>query len=215
MKRALLLTFLFSAAACADPEKARLKATTTATYDKQTGRLRELTSDGNRNGRIDTWTEMDGPRPLRSRIDRDEDGTIDRWEYYDTAGQVAKVGYSRLNNGRPDAWAFADSNGKVARVEISSTSDEHKIDRWEHYDTAATPSPDGTGVLRRAEEDTDGDGRVDKWEIYEAGVIGTAAFDENGDGRPDRRLTYRGSALVLIESEPDASGTFTRRVDVK
>ena len=64
-------------------------------------------------------------------------------------------------------------------------------------------------------EDTNGDGRIDKWETYENGAIKTAAMDENGDGRPDRRLTYSGGALVLIESEPDASGVFQKRVTVK
>ena len=47
------------------------------------------------------------------------------------------------------------------------------------------------------------------------GRLKTAAMDENGDGRPDRRLTYSGSALVQIESEPDASGMFQKRVIVK
>ena len=63
---------------CADPERDRLKATTKASYDKTTGRLTELTYDANRNGRVDTWTDMDGTRPLRSRIHRNEDGRIDR-----------------------------------------------------------------------------------------------------------------------------------------
>jgi hypothetical protein len=40
-------------------------------------------------------------------------------------------------------------------------------------------------------------------------------MDENRDGAADRRLTYDGGALVLIESEPDAAGRFTRRVEVK
>ncbi len=68
---------------CADPERERLKHTTRASYDQTTGKLTELTYDANKNGRIDTWTEMDGTRPIRSRIDSDEDGRIDRWEYYD------------------------------------------------------------------------------------------------------------------------------------
>ena len=40
-------------------------------------------------------------------------------------------------------------------------------------------------------------------------------MDENGDGRPDRRLTYADGRLILIESEPDASGTFHKSVPVK
>ena len=202
----ILVVVLVCASACSDPETERIKKTTLPTYDKTTGKLTELTFDSNKNGKIDTWTEMDGTKPIRSRIDLDEDGKIDRWEYYDDKGGLAKVGFSRKQNGKPDAWAFAGPDGKLARVEVSSTSDEHKIDRWEFYD--------GTGLIR-AEEDTNGDGRVDKWETYENGALKTAAMDENGDGIADRRLTYLAGSLVLIESAPDALGRFTKRVEVK
>ena len=192
--------------ACSDPETTRIKQTTQATYDKGTGKLTELTYDRNKNGKIDTWTEMDGTRPVRSRSDLDEDGKIDRWEYYDEKGNLTKVGFSRKQDGRADAWAFSGPDGKVQRVEISSKGDEKTIDRWEFYDA---------GVLVRVEEDTNGDGRPDKWETYEAGAVKTAAMDENGDGRPDRRLTYSGGMLVLIESDPDATGAFRKAVRVQ
>jgi hypothetical protein len=201
-------------AACSDAEKARLKDTTKPTYDQATGKLRELTYDANKNGRIDTWTDMDGTRPLRARIDRDEDGRLDRWEYYDEKGGLAKVGFSRGNDGTPDAWAYPGADGKIVRVEVSSSKDEGKIDRWERYDPA-TAGKDGMGALVAAEEDTNGDGRVDKWETYERGVLKTAAFDEDHDGKADRRLTYAAGALVMIESQPDASGTFQKQVQVK
>ena len=195
-----------SAAACSDPATEQLKKTTVPTYDAKTGKLTQLTYDRDKNGRSDTWTDMDGTRPLRSRIDLDEDGKIDRWEYYDEKGGLAKVGFSRKKDGRADAWAYSGPDGKVARVEISSTGDEKKIDRWEFYEG---------GVLSRVEEDTDGDGRVDKWETYENGTLKTVAMDENKDGAPDRRFTYSGGALVRIESSPDASGRFTKSVEVK
>jgi len=43
----------------------------------------------------------------------------------------------------------------------------------------------------------------------------TVSFDENGDGTPDRRLTYGKASLLLVESEPDASGRFRTRLAVK
>jgi hypothetical protein len=199
------------AAACRDPETERLRATTRASYDRATGRLTELTSDTNRNGRIDTWTEMDGSRPVRSRADRNEDGRLDRWEYYDATGRLVKVGLSRADDGTPDAWAFAGSDGRIERIEVSSVRDEAKIDRWEHYQATGG----GDGVLMRVEEDTNRDGRKDKWERYEGGVLAIAEFDGDGDGRPDRRLTYRGADLISIEHTPDASGRYTQSTSVK
>ena len=203
-----VLVVVFTAllcSACSDPEKARIKETTRPTYDKATGKLTELTYDANKNGKIDTWTAMDGTRPLRSRMDLNEDGKIDRWEYYDERGGLAKVGFSRKQDGTADAWAYSGPDGKVARVEISSVGDDMKLDRWETYEQ---------GVLVRAEDDTNADGRVDKWETYAEGAVKTAATDEDGDGQPDRRLTYDNGRLVLIESEPDGAGEYRKKVSV-
>jgi hypothetical protein len=201
---AVLLAAL--AASCSDPEEAREKAGIKPTYDKTTGKLKELTYDSDHNGKVDTWTEMDGARPLRTRIDRNEDGKLDRWEYYDAQGQLDKVGFSRKDDGKPDAWAFSAPDGKIERIEISSTGDEKKIDRWERYDASGLVS---------SEEDGNADGVVDKWDTYEAGALKTAAWDDTGDGKPDRRFTYDGGTLVTIESEPDGAGKFAKRVDVK
>jgi hypothetical protein len=204
-----ILSFVFVmvlASGCSTPDKAREKLGITPAYDATTGKLKELAYDSNHNGRPDTWTDMDGARPVQTRIDRNEDGKLDRWEYYDEKSTLVKVGFSRRDDGKADAWAFAGADGKIQRIEISSGADERKIDRWEHYDASG---------MTAAEEDTNHDGVPDKWETYEAGIVKTAAFDENGDGRPDRRLTYSGGSLVTIESEPDAAGNFMRRVDIK
>jgi hypothetical protein len=181
------------------------KAGITPTYDTKTGRLTELAFDSNHNGKVDTWTEMDGRRAVRTRIDRNEDGKIDRWEYYDDQSKLVKVGFSRADTGKPDAWAFPGDDGKTRRIEISSSFDETKIDRWEHYEAE---------TITAAEEDTDHNGRVDKWETYEAGILKTASFDENGDGKPDRRLTYARGVLAAIDTDPDAAGNFRKHVVV-
>ena len=214
MRKYLISLGVVCLSACSDPDLERLKATTKPTYDRTTGKLSELTYDANKNGRIDTWTDMDGARPLRSRIDHDEDGRIDRWEHYDDNGQLAKVGFSRKNDGKPDAWAFAGPEGKLQRVEISSSGDEKKIERWEYYDASVALDAQGTGALVRADEDTNADGRIDKWETYEVGAVKTAAFDENGDGVADRRLTYHRGVLQTIETGPDSSGRFTKRIEI-
>ena len=200
------LAAVLTLAGCADADADRRRDTTRPTYDRTTGRLKELTFDRNGNGTIDTWTDMDGARPIRSRMDTDEDGRPDRWEYYGPAAELVKVGFSRKGADRPDAWAFQGPDGAVERIEMSSTADEGRIDRREFH---------SGGALARAEEDTTGDGRVDKWEEYDGGVLLRAAFDENGDGAADRRLTYGNGRLVLIETEPDAAGRYTKQVTVR
>jgi len=194
---------LVATAACgADSGQARLKATTKASYDPNTGKLQQITYDANRNGTIDTWTYMDGTRILRAEVDTDEDGKVDRWEIYGENNTLEKVGFSRAKDGKADAWAFQDAAGRVQRIEISTKRDG-KIDRQEWYDGDA---------LVRAEEDSNGDGRVDRWETFAGGALATVAFDENADGAPDRRLTYERGALAWIESEPDARGRFALRI---
>lgn len=90
--------------ACApDPERERLRESVQAVYEKETGRLREITYGSDQNGAIDTWIYMDGMRVLRVEIDHGEDGTVDRWEYYDEAQQLEKVGFSHGNDGVVDA----------------------------------------------------------------------------------------------------------------
>jgi hypothetical protein len=192
-------------AACSNPGQRR-QAGIQPTYDGSTGKLTELAYDSNKNGRADMWTDMDGPHPIRTRIDANEDGKIEKWEDYDRQGKLMKVAFSRKDNGKPDAWAFSGADGQVERIEISSTGNEKRIDRWEHYDA--------TGLVS-AEEDTNGDGAIDRWEAYRAGALATVSFDETGDGKIDRRLTYEDGALVTIDTKPDAAGHFTARTDVK
>ena len=195
------------AAGCSRSASERRAHGVSGTYDKTTNKLLLLTYDRNGNGTVDTWTDMDGGRPLRSRIDLNEDGRIDRWEYYDSAGRLVKVGFSRQHGAKPDAWAFSRQDASLERVDVSSTSDEGRIDRREYYER---------GRMVRTEEDSDRDGRVDTWTTYDAnGAVATAAFDEDHDGKPDRRLTYNGPDLASIESAPDVNGRYTRKESVQ
>jgi hypothetical protein len=102
-------------------------------------------------------------------------------------------------HGCPPAIGGSESYG-------SSTYDDGKIDRWEHYDAKG---------LVRSEDDTNDDGRPDQWQTYSSGAIHTAAYDDDKDGRPDRRWTYEGAKLVLIESDPNAAGSFLKKAELK
>ena len=64
-------------------------------YDQTTGKLKLLKYDSNSDGKVDTWSYMDGARIVRIEIDQNEDGKIDRWEYYDENRKLEKIGFSR------------------------------------------------------------------------------------------------------------------------
>lgn len=181
--------------------------TSLATYDKDTGQLVQITYDRNQNGRIDTWTRMEGARPISSEIDTDEDGIIDRWEEYDDTGQLARAGWTRAEPtpSTPDTWLYPSADGTSHRIDFLDIDNAGNqiITRREFYEAEQ---------LVRVEEDKDGDGLLDQWETWEKGVMRTVEFDDGRDGKPDRRFTYTNGVLSLIESAPDASGAYTRRV---
>jgi len=210
MSRTLLLalaSLAIAVAACSNPEKDRIKATTQATYDEKTGRLNRLTADLNKDGVIDAWTYMDGTKVLRAEIDADQDGRIEKWEFHGDDGKVTRVAVSREKNGKPDTWMYPGPDGKLARAEISSEQDEKKIDRWEWYEN---------DQVVRAEEDASGDGKVDKWETWANGALTSVMLDENYDGSHDRRLVYGdGGRLLTIESDPDGRGGYKKKIEVR
>lgn len=168
-------------------------------YDPETGKLKLLKYDSNNDGKVDTVSYMNGARILRIEIDKDQDGKTERWEYYGADQKLEKVGFSRVNDGKEDAWSFAASDGSISRIEISSRRDG-KISRTEHYQK---DMPVG------ADEDTDGDGAIDKWETFDGGRLASVAFDSNRRGSPDRRLVYAADGSVRIEVDPDGDGRFT------
>jgi len=159
------------------PEEQRVQAA----YDSETGKLSQLTVDGSKDGKPNIISYMSGTKFVRIEIDRDEDGRVDRWEYYGVDQKLEKVGFSRSNDGTQDSWAYQGADGSVARVEISTKRDG-KVNRTEFY---------LKGELSRAEEDTDSDGRIDKWEEYAAGALTSVSFDTTKSGKPTTRIDYR------------------------
>jgi hypothetical protein len=182
--------------ACASGERKQIEPE----YDQQTGKLKLLKYDANKDGKVDTTSFMDGARVLRIEIDQDQDGKVERWEYYGPGQKLEKVGFSRLNDGKEDAWSFAAADGSISRIEIATQRDG-KISRTESYEKDAPV---------RAEEDTNGDGKIDKWETFDAGRLASVAFDSTHRGAPDRRLVYAADGSVRIEVDPDGDGLFKR-----
>jgi hypothetical protein len=152
----------------------------TPIYDKDTGKLTQLQSDTNGDGKPDTTAFMHGALVTRVEIDRNHDGQVDRWEHY-----ADRTGPS----GEPLLERVEEANGPPG-----------VLTRREWY---------ADGLPTRIEDDTDGDGRTDKWELYERGALVRMDLDLAGRGRADRRLVYgAGGAVERIEVDPDGDGVF-------
>ena len=149
-------------AACSEPPDPRLTnfevrgKDGVAKYDPQTGRLKRLDIDHNRDGRIETFSYWDGPRVLRIEIDADSDDRIDRWEHYDDTNKLVRVGSSSRDDGVEDTWTYPDTAGQLARVE-SDTNRDGVVDKRETYSpTAGSPA---ARVLSMVDLDIDGSGQ--------------------------------------------------------
>jgi hypothetical protein len=154
----------------------------TPVYNRTTGQLEQLVSDRNGDGKPDTWAFMSGTRITRIEIDRNGDGRPDRWEYYS----------------RP---AADGSPTIIERADEANGEDGQTVTRHERYER---------GVLRSVEDDTDGDGRFDKWETYDAGRLARVDLDLEGRGTPTRRLVYSpDGSMTRVEVDPDGDGQFT------
>jgi len=156
-------------------------------YNKQTGRLEEMLSDRDGDGKKETHAYMDGVRFVRIEMDENGDGKPDRFEFYTPVPAGVTVPSS------PDGRVMLE------RVEEAGNNDG-RITRKEFY---------VAGVIARAEEDTDGDKRVDKWEFYSSNVMIRLELDLQGKGFPDRRFTYSADGeLLRTEADPDGDGKF-------
>jgi hypothetical protein len=170
---------LSSAASCGDASKPG--PIVEAQYDENTGRLSQLTLNSGKDGKPNIFSYMDGSKVIRIEIDSDENGSIDRWEYYGADQKLQKVGVSRANDGIVDTWLFAGADGLPTKAEVSLKRDG-RVTRTEFF---------SKGELARAEEDTDDDGRVDKWETYAGGALAGVAFDTTRSGKPTVTVDYR------------------------
>lgn len=196
-----LIAALAAASAACVPATATKRAQ--PSYDDFTGRLVQLSADQDGDGRADQWTYLDGNRPLRGEADANADSRIDRWEYFNADAALVTVGTSSLDDGIEDTWVAVAPNASGEVHLARSRRRDRQRDRHEYFR--------GT-VLVRVEEDTNADGRIDRWDRYDGPVLREAAFDTTLSGRnPDRRVSYDEQGRFLqVEADPDGDGRFDR-----
>ena len=155
---------IVAATSCRSPQASHIEPV----YDKLTGKLQLLKYDSNGNGKVDTWSYMDGARVVRIEIDNDEDGQIERWEYYNAAQQLEKVGVSLGRIMRVEQY----ENDVLVRAEEDSDEDS-KPDKWETYEG---------GRLTSVAFDTIHRGTPDRRLIYGGDGSARLEVDAAGDG---------------------------------
>jgi hypothetical protein len=158
----------------------------TPVYNSQSGRLEQLLSDRDGDGRAETRAYMDGPVIKYIEIDRNGDGSPDRWEYYAAPASA------------PAAQTVSRTNTIDHAEEVNGPGPA--ITRREFY---------ADGLVKRVVDDVDADGRPDKWEYYDRGVLARVELDLVGKGYASQRLVYGPDGVVIaVETDPNGDGTF-------
>ena len=137
------------------------------------------TDDYNHDGKPDHfYTYRDG-RISKSEVDRNFDGRIDQWEFYDHEGRPEHAESDENFDGRPDVWYFYE-NGSLVRSE---------------RDTDFNGQPDWfsffrNGILVRSDCRPNGSKIVIRRLIYVNGVLREEWVDENEDGKFDYKILH-------------------------
>ena len=162
----------------------------TPVYDAA-GAIRRIDYDVDRDGRIDMRAYLFNGRTVRIEADGNRDGVIDRWEYYGANGELARLGTSSESDGVEDTWVVQTAD--QMRVDISTRRDG-VADRHELHEK---------GVAVRAEQDTNGDGRIDQWQRFDHGKLRELLIDTTQvSGRPNRRLVYADNGVLQRVESP-------------
>jgi len=148
--------------------------------------------------------------------------------FYDSWGRLEYIEYDSNGDGRPDHVAHHQGNKLPGLIEVDEDFDG-RMDRWESYDAqgrllkvAASrrgAGPDIWNVLgpdgqpARREYDDDGDGRVERSELLNAGRVVRLEVDADRDGRVDRWQDWRDGRLVGEELDTDGDGQADRRLN--
>ena len=138
-----------------------------ALVDERTGRFTELRFDSDADGHADQRVHIEMDGRLWVEHDLDGDGVVDRWQYY-----------ASLN---------ALERNEVQSVGFSTAGDG-VVDAWQIHGP--------TGPTGRVEISTGRDGRIDRWERYEDGLLARVDEDSDGDGVADAWWTYDGGILT-------------------
>jgi len=118
---------------------------------------------------------------VKKEVDLNHDGRIDLISYFDDSGKLKKEQMDSDYDGSFD-WTDHYRDGKRVMSEYDTETDG-KPNVFKYYEVA-----EGQTRLARKERDTDGDGKIDVWERFDAeGNVIRTGKDTDGDGKMDER----------------------------
>jgi hypothetical protein len=177
---------------------------------------------------------LSGDPPEVAPIVKGPDGQrrhlVDRGRYrafYDRWGRLERIEHDSNGDSRPDRITRHAGTRSPYRVEIDENFDG-QTDRWEDFTSDgklhryAFAEQDGRprmwtvvgpdGAPMRYEYDRDVDGRTERAEIVEGGLIARVELDTDHNGAVDRWQEWKGGRLQVETLDTDADGRADRRL---
>ncbi|MFQ5656908.1 MAG: hypothetical protein ACE5G5_05160 [Candidatus Methylomirabilales bacterium] len=168
------------------------------TYD-ETGTLVRQGEDSRLDGRLDTWTFYEEGRAVRKESDTNGDGGIDLWAFYDDTGDLVRTEADTDRDGHRDRVILYAEGEKVEEQHYRPGLDLPRlIIRY------------AEGQPARKQEDTDGDGRIDRATEYDGhGHIASVSRNPAGRGTFSLFAYYQPKTGKVLREEEDlnADGT--------
>ncbi|MEZ4318987.1 MAG: hypothetical protein R3F61_15845 [Myxococcota bacterium] len=118
---------------------------------------------------------------VKKELDLNQDGRIDLVSFFDDEGRLKKEEMDSDYDGKFD-WTDHYRDGKRVMSEYDTETDGVS-NVFKYYETV-----EGQTRLSRKERDTNGDGKIDVWERFDAeGNVIRTGTDTDGDGKMDER----------------------------
>jgi hypothetical protein len=147
---------------------------------------------------------------------------------YGPDGKILRLLYDANGDKRADVVTFFHQNGAPRQAEVDTDFDG-VVDRWQYFSMAGVLEKEGWarkrpgkvdtwehrgpgGVPVRREIDEDGNGSVDRTEIFFESKLVGVAMDSDRNGRVDRWQRWHSGRLLQEEIDTDSDGIPDRRL---
>ena len=135
--------------------------------------------DQNHDGRPDCFYEYFGDLLKRSRTDRNFDGKVDEWVFFDSEGRPERSEQDDNFDGQPDGW-FIYRHGRLESGKVDSDFNG----RWD-WITAYENGLPVRSDARPNESDI-----VSRRLLYESGMLVEERVDDDRDGKFDYKIVH-------------------------
>ncbi|MFQ5960435.1 MAG: FG-GAP repeat domain-containing protein [Candidatus Methylomirabilales bacterium] len=165
-------------------------------YYDETGELIRQEEDSRLDGRPDTWTFFEAGRLVRKESDTNGNGKVDLWAFYDGADTLVRTEADTDHNQHRDRVILYEQGEIVEEQRYSPGLDPPQL-------IVAYAN----GQPKRKDEDTDGDGRMDRVTEYDAaGHVTKVSRNPAGAGTFALVATYQPKTGEVLHEEEDLNG---------